>query len=113
VRGTVCGGLPLPVETALYRAAQEGLTNVARHAQATQAEVSLRQSDRLITCAVRDDGKGFDPAVTAASQGRRGLGLVEIRERMAALGGTLRLAPRTERGTEFIVEIPLEAPTWA
>ena len=40
-------------------------------------------------------------------------GLVEIRERMAALGGTLRLVPRLECGTDFIVEIPLEASTWA
>jgi signal transduction histidine kinase len=114
VRGQVNGNLPLPVETALYRAAQEGLTNVARHAQATQAEVTLHQSPVLITCSVRDDGKGFDAAADAsATQGRRGLGLVEIRERMAALGGTLRLIRRVERGTEFIVEIPLEAPTWA
>ena len=112
VRGTVAGGLPLTVETALYRAVQEGLTNVARHAQATQAEVTLQQSPERITCAVRDDGRGVDPA-DVATQGRRGLGLVEIRERMAALGGTLRLAPRAGRGTEFIVEIPLEAPTWA
>jgi signal transduction histidine kinase len=111
VHGTVAGSLPLPVETALYRAAQEGLTNVARHAQATHAEVTLQQSPHLITCSVRDDGKGLDPAV--AANGRRGLGLVEIRERMAALGGTLRLVPRLERGTDFIVEIPLEASTWA
>ena len=114
---TVCGtierGLPLTVETALYRAAQEGLTNVGRHAQATQAEVTLQQSPELISCAVRDDGRGFDPAVVGAARGRRGLGLVEIRERMAALGGTLRLAARADRGTEFIVEIPLEAQTWA
>jgi signal transduction histidine kinase len=113
VRGTVGEGLPLTVETALYRAVQEGLTNVARHAQATQAEVTLQRSPVLITCAVRDDGRGIDPAAVGAAQGRRGLGLVEIRERMAALGGTLRLAPRADRGTEFIVEIPLEAPTWA
>ena len=113
VRGTVGEGLPLTVETALYRAVQEGLTNVARHAQATQAEVTLQQSPELITCAVRDDGRGIDPAAVGAAQGRRGLGLVEIRERMAALGGTLRLAPRADGGTEFIVEIPLEAPTWA
>lgn len=113
VRGTVGEGLPLTVETALYRAAQEALTNVARHAQATQAEVTLQQSPVLITCAVRDDGRGIDPAAVGAAQCRRGLGLVEIRERMAALGGTLRLAPRADRGTEFIVEIPLEAPTWA
>jgi len=114
VRGTVHGSLPLPVETALYRAAQEGLTNVARHARATCAEVTLDHSPHLITCSVRDDGTGFDPAVLASpANGRRGLGLVEIRERMAALGGTLRLVPGVEHGTEFIVEIPLEAPTWA
>ncbi len=114
VRGTLVGSLPLPVETALYRAAQEGLTNVARHARATRAEVTLQQSSHLITCSVRDDGKGVDPAaVSSSANGRRGLGLVEIRERMAALGGTLRLVPRLERGTDFIVEIPLEASTWA
>jgi signal transduction histidine kinase len=114
VRGTVAVSLPLPVETALYRAAQEGLTNVARHAQATRAEVTLQQSPHAITCSVRDDGKGVDPeAVSSATKGRRGLGLVEIRERMAALGGTLRLVPRLECGTDFIVEIPLEASTWA
>jgi signal transduction histidine kinase len=111
VCGAVSGNLPLPVETALYRAAQEGLNNVARHAQATHAEVRLEQSPHLITCTVRDDGKGCDSAVVG--NGRRGLGLVEIRERMAALGGTLRLNPRVPHGTEFIVEIPLEAPTWA
>ena len=114
VRGNVAGSLPLPVETALYRAAQEGLTNVARHARATCAEVSLCQSPQLITCSVRDDGKGCDPAVVLTSGGgRRGLGLVEIRERTAALGGTLRLVPRLEQGMDFIVEIPLEASTWA
>jgi signal transduction histidine kinase len=112
VRGTVGGDVPLTVETALYRAVQEGLTNVARHAQATLAEVTLNQSPERITCAVRDDGRGVDAAEAAANQGRRGLGLVEIRERMAALGGTLRLAPKAGGGTEFIVEIPLEAPTW-
>jgi signal transduction histidine kinase len=112
VRGTLAGSLPLPVETALYRAAQEGLTNVARHAQATHAEVMLQQSPHLISCVVRDDGKGIDGAV-AGNNRRRGLGLVEIRERMAALGGTLRLVARVERGIDFIVEIPLEASTWA
>ena len=113
VRGTVARGLPQTVETALYRAVQEGLTNVARHAQATQAEVTMSQSPERITCAVRDDGRGVDVAEAAANQGRRGLGLVEIRERMAALGGTLHLAPKAGGGTEFIVEIPLEAPAWA
>jgi signal transduction histidine kinase len=113
VRGTIAATLPLPVETTVYRAAQEGLTNVARHAQASYAEVSLCQSRHLITCSVRDDGKGCDPTVVVApGNGRRGLGLVEIRERTAALGGTLRLVPRLEQGMDFIVEIPLESSTW-
>jgi signal transduction histidine kinase len=113
VRGTIAASLPLPVETTVYRAAQEGLTNVARHAQASYAEVSLCQSPHLITCSVRDDGKGCDPTVVVApGNGRRGLGLVEIRERTAALGGTLRLVPRLEQGMDFIVEIPLESSTW-
>jgi signal transduction histidine kinase len=113
VRGTVSGSLPLPVETALYRAAQEGLTNVARHAQATQAEITLHQSPHVVSCSVSDDGLGCDPAVLASpNNNRRGLGLIEIRERMTALGGTLRLVPRVP-GTEFVVEIPVEGSTWA
>jgi len=113
VRASIDGGLPPTIETALYRAAQEGLNNVARHAQATCAEVALLQSPSLVTCSVRDDGKGFDLAILAAREGRRGLGLVEIRERMLALGGTLRVVPIIDIGTEFTVEIPLEVPTWA
>lgn len=113
VCGTVSDSLPLPVETALYRAAQEGLTNVARHAQATHAEITLHQSLHVISCSVRDDGMGCDPAVLAPpNNSRRGLGLIEIRERMVALGGTLRLVTRVP-GTEFVVEIPVEASTWA
>jgi signal transduction histidine kinase len=96
-----------------YRAAQEGLNNVAKHAQATQAEIKLHQSPRAITCSVVDDGKGFDLTTLSARDGRRGLGLVEIRERMVALGGTLRVGSSVDLGTEFTVEIPLEAPAWA
>jgi signal transduction histidine kinase len=113
VRASMDGGLPLIIETALYRAVQEGLTNAARHAHASRAEVSLRQSPDLVTCSVRDDGRGFDLAAQSSKDGRRGLGLVEIRERMAALGGTLRVVPQPDFGTEFTVEIPLEAPEWA
>jgi signal transduction histidine kinase len=113
VQASIEGGLPPTIETVLYRAAQEGLNNVAKHAQATSAEVTLHQSPRAITCSVRDDGKGFDVAMLGVREGGRGLGLVEIRERMAALGGTLRVGPAVDFGTEFTVEIPLEAPAWA
>lgn len=113
VSGTVSANVPLPVEMALYRAAQEGLTNVARHAHASHVEITLHQSSHSISCTVCDDGQGVDPATVTHTNGRRGLGLVEIRERMAALGGTLRLVPGHQRGTEFVVEIPLEISTWA
>jgi signal transduction histidine kinase len=57
---------------------------------------------------VRDDGIGFDAQAIATRPGPRGLGLVEIQERVVALGGVLRVGPRGERGTELTVEIPVE-----
>ena len=99
VRGTVASSLPLTVETALYRAAQEGLTNVAR----TRAGHAGRGVAGAVTAShhllgPRRRRRAVDPAVVVTpSNGRRGLGLVEIRERTAALGGTLRLVPRLEQ----------------
>jgi signal transduction histidine kinase len=100
--------LPATVETTLYRISQEALTNVARHAQATRAEVYLVRNGNKVACSVRDDGIGFDAQAIATRPGPRGLGLVEIQERVVALGGVLRVGPRGERGTELTVEIPVE-----
>jgi signal transduction histidine kinase len=101
--------LPATVETTLYRIAQEALTNVARHAKATAAQVSLRQGAHQIVCSIRDDGVGID--ATAQGDGNRspGLGLREIQERTVALGGQLRLGPNEPRGTNLTIEIPLGA----
>ncbi len=115
VRGTVGGrSAAAGRDRALSRRAgrpHQRRTTCAGHVRRGLAAASRAQ---LITCSVRDDGKGCDPAVVVTpSNGRRGLGLVEIRERTAALGGTLRLVPRLEQGMDFIVEIPLEASTWA
>jgi signal transduction histidine kinase len=100
--------LPVTVETTIYRIAQEALTNVARHSQATHAEVRLVRMGPQIACSVCDDGIGFDAEAIATRPGPRGLGLVEIQERVVALGGVLRIGPRTGRGTELTVEIPVE-----
>jgi signal transduction histidine kinase len=100
--------LSATVETTLYRIVQEALNNVARHAKATRAEISLRRAESQITCSVRDDGIGFDAAAIATRTGPAGLGLVEIQERVAALGGTVRVGQHPELGTELTVEIPLE-----
>jgi len=102
-------GMPAAIETTLYRIAQEALTNVARHAKARHAEIRLVRTVHQVTCSVRDDGIGFDPAALATRPGPRGLGLGEIQERVAAFGGRMRAGPRDGAGTELTVEIPLQA----
>ncbi|MBI4609184.1 MAG: PAS domain S-box protein [Candidatus Rokubacteria bacterium] len=107
VEGSTGGRLPPLMETALYRSVQEALANVARHAQATRVRVHLRREARAIRCSVRDDGVGFDVGTVLARRGDRGLGLVGIRERAGALGGTLEVISAPGRGTELLITIPL------
>ena len=107
VRSSLRSEIPATVQTSLYRITQEALTNVAKHASATSAEIDLRQSAHKLVCSVRDDGIGFDFSEEAPDRGL-GLGLMEIRERVAALGGVVRLKSEQNRGTDLTVEIPLE-----
>lgn len=102
------GRFPPAVETALYRAAQEALRNVVRHAGASQAQVEVRRLPRELECRIRDDGHGFDPRPALAGRGRGGAGLRGIRERLAPLGGTLAIASQPGRGAELLLRIPLE-----
>ena len=107
VSGSTGGRLPPAVETALYRVAQETLTNVARHAHASRAVLVVRRTEREVACHIRDDGCGFDPAAASASGRRRGLGLEGLRDRVARLGGTLEIRSKPGRGTELEIRIPL------
>jgi two-component system sensor histidine kinase UhpB len=110
VEATTGRSLPAMVEATLYRVTQEALTNVARHARATRAEVSLVHTPLRVTCSIRDDGVGFDAARKAPGAKPKGLGLAAIEERVAALGGivSLRHNDAVSHGTELTVEIPLE-----
>jgi len=108
LHASIDGKLPATVETTLYRITQEALTNVAKHARATTVQVSLLRDAHAVVGSIRDDGVGFDAAIAAGRDGRHGLGLAEIRERVAALGGTLRVGPNEGGGTNLTVEIPLE-----
>jgi signal transduction histidine kinase len=101
--------LSATVEATLYRITQEALTNAAKHAKASRAEVRLQQGAHCVTCSIRDDGVGVDAAVLARGGGVRGIGLFEIQERVAALGGILHLRANSPRGTDLTVEIPLES----
>ncbi len=99
--------LPRMLELVLYRVAQEALTNVARHAQASQVAVTLIQSDGQVLLRVADDGVGFDPAqVDEASDG---LGLLGMRERLAMVGGEFLLESAPGQGTQLAARIPLDA----
>ncbi|MDY6877480.1 MAG: histidine kinase [Chloroflexota bacterium] len=100
--------LPLTHEQALFRVAQEALTNVARHAQATWVKVELHATPETVTLEIADDGSGFDPtAIEAGST----MGLQGMRERLAGLGGTLTVDTVTDGGTRLVARLPLPAHT--
>lgn len=101
--GSTGGRFWSAAEIALYRIIQEALTNVSRHASARHVCVELKRTPAGIRCAVVDDGCGFD----ARPGGRpRGLGLLGIQERVAALGGRLHIESTRGRGTRLVVNIP-------
>jgi signal transduction histidine kinase len=101
---------PLAEEEALYRIAQEALSNVARHAGATRALVRLDTAEGATLLSIADDGVGF--AATVEQTGEHaiqtgGLGLLTMRERAAAIGGTIRIDSLAGRGTTVEVLMPL------
>ncbi|TLY28606.1 MAG: hypothetical protein E6K63_07675 [Nitrospirae bacterium] len=94
------------LETTLYRIVQEALTNVARHAKASQVDVTFHQDLQTLRCSIRDNGVGFDVAAVLARIGGRGLGLIGIRERLNSLGGSLSIMSKQGQGTELVITIP-------
>ena len=104
VEGPKTPRLPHAVETALFRIAQEALTNIAKHAGASRAEICLELADELARLTIADDGEGFDPAA-AAENSRIGWGLKIMRERALAVGGELRLYSAPGQGTRLVVEV--------
>ena len=97
------GRLPAPIEVSLYRIAQEAVTNIVKHAEASYVSLVLLVSEAATILLIEDDGKGFDPA---AVQGQGGLGLVGMRERAALLGGKLDVGSSGDEGTSVRVTIP-------
>ena len=98
------GRLSPETETALYRIVQEALTNVARHAQASRAEVKIQKLDGAVCIKIKDNGKGF-PAEPAKRNKR--LGLLGMRERVEMVGGNLTIKSTRGQGTTIQAQIPL------
>lgn len=99
--------LPSEMALALYRVAQESLSNASRHAQAAQVEVTLVRRPGQIVLQVCDDGVGFDPSAPPEDADRHGLGLLGMRERMRMIGGELAIISSPGRGTQIRAQAPL------
>jgi signal transduction histidine kinase len=102
-------GDPRPIDpavnTALFRIAQEALTNVVRHSQAGHARVELAYGGDAVSVCVEDDGRGFDLSALSKSK-RPAWGLVGMEERASLLRGRLDLQSKLGRGTRVEVTIP-------
>ncbi len=99
--------LPASLEPVLFRIIQESLHNVARHAQATSAWVSLAVAGGAVHLTVRDNGVGFDPATLEQAERSGHVGLKQMRERVAALKGTFALHTAPGQGTEIRISLPV------
>ena len=97
--------LSTEVAICLYRVVQESLSNIARHAQASQVEVELICEDDVVSLSVRDNGVGFDAGQLAQTGGH--LGLLSMKERVRLAKGTLDVESAPLHGTQVLVDIPL------
>jgi signal transduction histidine kinase len=95
--------LPAELETALYRIAQEALTNVAKHADAKHVSVVVSRRVGSVSVVVEDDGRGFGSIGSDSG----GLGLVGMKERVGLLGGRLAIESTEGSGTAIVAEVPL------
>ncbi|HZL16251.1 MAG TPA: sensor histidine kinase, partial [Polyangia bacterium] len=94
------------VEIALYRVAQEALTNAGKHAAPKHVSVLIHQTPTVVRLVVEDDGKGFD---VAQAQSEIQLGLLGMRERMHLIGGSMTVESSPGHGTTVSVSVPLPA----
>lgn len=100
--------LPAEVELVLFRIAQEALSNVRRHSQATKAEVKVEFEDKKTRITVKDNGKGFALPETMGDLVKAGrLGLAGMQERIQLLNGSLKIESEPGRGTTVTVEAPV------
>ena len=93
--------LPPELEATIYRVIQEALNNVLKHADARHARISVVEDHRAVTLTVQDDGRGIEPA-----GGRKGFGLIGMRERVELAGGELEIGAAVGGGTRIRASLP-------
>ena len=90
--------------TGVYRICQEALTNISRHAQASEVTISLEKSEKWLTVEVRDNGRGIQVLTPTG----KSIGLVSMAERAHELGGSLEICSEQGNGTRLLLRVPLE-----
>lgn len=98
---------PVVIETALYRCVQELLNNAAKHSEADNVWVILRNEAGQLYCEVRDDGVGFDTSDAVVRGSGHQLGFLGIQERVAVLGGTLEVESSRGNGVRVLIKVPV------
>jgi signal transduction histidine kinase len=95
------------IETALFRAVQEAITNIVKHSHAETVLIQCSITPQAVTIEIEDDGGGFDPAgISQTAANGRGLGLAGIQERMEILGGTALIDSAPGQGTRLVLNVP-------
>lgn len=94
----------LEFEIAIYRIVQELMSNILKHAEATKADIHITKDSNQFTLIVEDNGKGFDPE----NPDKFGMGMANIKQRVAALGGAVTFDSKLGAGATVIIEIELE-----
>jgi len=112
IRVIVHGGepslrLPAHIENAMFRIVQEALTNVIKHAQATEAIVNIRTDNSRLYVTVTDNGIGYNPSDLSKKDGHRGWGFSTMMERALSVGGVGRVTSNPGEGTRVAVEVAL------
>jgi signal transduction histidine kinase len=102
--------LPSELETAIFRAVQEAIVNIARHAHAESVLIQASIEHGALTVEIEDDGDGFQlDEVVQAHDSLRGVGLLGMRERLEILGGSLRIDSEPGGGTRVVMTVPMAA----
>ena len=103
---TTCDHLNDSIKTTLFRVTQESLTNVARHARATQVWVNMECDNEKVTMKVKDNGIGFNPDEILTGDRDEAWGLIGIEERVKLVDGTVEIVSQANKGTTLAVTVP-------
>jgi signal transduction histidine kinase len=104
--------LPSEVETAVFRAVQEAIVNISRHAHADSVLIQGSLAKGLLTLEIEDDGEGFDLEKAAGDPSSlRGIGLLGMRERIEIIGGSLQIESEPGHGTRLLITVPVAPAT--